>query len=100
MGPVWPECKRQMAPLIVVILETHRPDRIRRSRPFHRVPEDAVEQIFRTLVGLVERQVRPDLAVSIAYIGNHMVKGTSSTEGNPALFGPGATAALEATFTI
>ena len=42
---------------------------------------------------VVERQVRSDMAVSVAYIGNHMVKGTSSTEGNPALYGPGATAA-------
>lgn len=41
----------------------------------------------------VERQVRADLGVSAAYVGNHMIKGTSSTEGNPALFGPGATAA-------
>ena len=41
---------------------------------------------------VVEHQVRSDLAVSLAYIGNHMVKGTSSTEGNPALYGPGATA--------
>ncbi|HTM50973.1 MAG TPA: carboxypeptidase-like regulatory domain-containing protein [Bryobacteraceae bacterium] len=42
---------------------------------------------------VIERQLRSDLAVSLAYIGNHMVKGTSSTEGNPALYGPGATAA-------
>jgi len=41
----------------------------------------------------VERQLRPDLGVSAAYVGNHMIKGTSSTEGNPALFGPGASAA-------
>jgi Carboxypeptidase regulatory-like domain len=42
---------------------------------------------------VIERQIRSDLALSLAYIGNHMVKGTSSTEGNPALYGPGATAA-------
>src|SRR5262249_46376022 len=42
---------------------------------------------------VVERQIRSDLAVSLAYVGNHMVKGTSSLEGNPALYGPGATAA-------
>jgi hypothetical protein len=41
----------------------------------------------------IERQLRADLGVSISYIGNHMIKGTSSTEGNPALYGPGATAA-------
>jgi hypothetical protein len=41
----------------------------------------------------LERQLRSDLGVSLAYVGNHMVKGTSSTEGNPALYQPGATAA-------
>jgi hypothetical protein len=42
---------------------------------------------------LIERQMFSNMAVSLAYVGNHMVKGTSSTEGNPGLFGPGATAA-------
>jgi hypothetical protein len=37
--------------------------------------------------------LRNDLSVSLAYVGNRMIKGTSSTEANPALYGPGATAA-------
>ena len=41
----------------------------------------------------VERQMLAGLGVSAVYVGNHMIKGTSSTEGNPALFGPGASAA-------
>jgi hypothetical protein len=41
----------------------------------------------------LERQAMPGLGVSAAYVGNHMIKGTSSTEGNVAVFGPGATAA-------
>jgi hypothetical protein len=41
----------------------------------------------------VERQLHKDLSVSLAYVGNRMIKGTSSTEANPALYGPGATAA-------
>ncbi len=40
----------------------------------------------------VERQLTRDLGISLAYVGNHMVKGISSTEGNVALYGPGATA--------
>ncbi len=41
----------------------------------------------------VERQIRPDLGLSVAYVGNHMIDGLSSTEGNPAIYGPGATEA-------
>jgi hypothetical protein len=41
----------------------------------------------------IERQVTSGLGVSAGQVGNHMVKGTSSTEGNPALYGSGATAA-------
>ncbi|MGH9469474.1 MAG: carboxypeptidase regulatory-like domain-containing protein, partial [Terriglobia bacterium] len=41
----------------------------------------------------VERQVTQSLGVTLAYVGNHMVKGMSSTEGNPGVYGPGATEA-------
>jgi hypothetical protein len=41
----------------------------------------------------VERQIAPDLGVSLAYVGNHIVKGVTTTEANPAVYRPGATAA-------
>ena len=41
----------------------------------------------------IERQLRKDMGVSLSYIGNRMVKGLSSSEGNPGLYLPGATAA-------
>lgn len=36
-----------------------------------------------------ERQVTRSLGFSVAYIGNHMVKGMDSTEANPAIYIPG-----------
>ncbi len=41
----------------------------------------------------VQRQVLRNTGLTLAYVGNHMVKGMSSTEGNPAIYGPGATEA-------
>lgn len=38
---------------------------------------------------VVERQMTSNMAVSASYIGNHMVKGMDSTEGNPATYIPG-----------
>ena len=40
----------------------------------------------------VERQVQKDMGISLSYIGNRMVKGLSSSEGNPGIYMPGATA--------
>lgn len=37
-----------------------------------------------------EHQVTRDTAISLSYIGNHMIKGMDSTEGNPATYIPGA----------
>lgn len=37
-----------------------------------------------------ERQVIRNMGVSVAYVGNHMVKGMDSTEANPAVYVPGA----------
>lgn len=39
----------------------------------------------------VERQLLRSTGLTISYVGNHMVKGMSSTEGNPAIYKPGAT---------
>ena len=36
----------------------HRPFRIRLARAFHRVPEDAVQQVLGTLIRLLQRQTR------------------------------------------
>lgn len=44
--------QRQVKDSIVVVLEADGPGWIGRLRAFHRVPEDAVKQIFRALVGL------------------------------------------------
>ncbi len=43
----------------------------------------------------VERQFRGELAVSLAYVGNHGVNVMGSRQFNPAIFGPGATVANE-----
>jgi hypothetical protein len=40
----------------------------------------------------MERQLRRDTGVSLSYVGNRMVKGLSSSEGNPGIYRPGATA--------
>jgi len=41
----------------------------------------------------LERQVLPDMAVSLAYVGNRTIGIIGGIEGNPALYSPGATAA-------
>ncbi|HEY3840006.1 MAG TPA: carboxypeptidase regulatory-like domain-containing protein, partial [Bryobacteraceae bacterium] len=43
----------------------------------------------------LERQFKNDLAVSVAYVGNHGVNVMGSRQFNPAIFGPGATVANE-----
>ena len=43
----------------------------------------------------VERQLRQDMAISIAYVGNHGVDIMGSRQFNPALYYPGATTAAE-----
>jgi hypothetical protein len=40
----------------------------------------------------IERQVRRDTAVSLAYVGNHSLKILAGAQVNPAVYGPGATA--------
>jgi hypothetical protein len=40
----------------------------------------------------IERQLTKSIGASLAYVGNHMLKGLSSTEGNPGIYQPGATA--------
>ena len=40
----------------------------------------------------VERQALRDLSVSLGYVGNHSIKILAGTHGNPAVYGPGATA--------
>jgi hypothetical protein len=37
----------------------------------------------------LERQLTSSLGATVAYIGNHMVKGMDSTEANPAVYIPG-----------
>ncbi|HEX4031799.1 MAG TPA: TonB-dependent receptor [Terracidiphilus sp.] len=37
----------------------------------------------------LERQVTRNIGASVAYIGNHMIKGMDSTEANPAIYIPG-----------
>jgi hypothetical protein len=39
----------------------------------------------------MERQIRPDLAVSAAYVGSHSVRIMATYQSNPAVYGPGAT---------
>ena len=41
----------------------------------------------------VERQLRRDLTISAGYLGNHSIGIISGIEGNPSIYGPGATAA-------
>jgi len=41
----------------------------------------------------IERQLRSDLGVSVAYVGNHSIRIMSAYQANPAVYGPGATAA-------
>ena len=41
----------------------------------------------------VERQLRRDLTMSAGYLGNHSIGIISGIEGNPSIYGPGATAA-------
>src|SRR5437588_2867588 len=43
--------------MIVLLMRRDGPGRVRRSRAFHRVPDDPVQQILRALVQLVQRQV-------------------------------------------
>jgi hypothetical protein len=43
----------------------------------------------------IERQLRQDLALSVAYIGNHALNVMGSRQLNPALYYPGATVAQE-----
>ena len=43
----------------------------------------------------VEHQFHNDIAVSVAYVGNHGVNTMGSRQFNPAIFGPGATVANE-----
>jgi outer membrane receptor protein involved in Fe transport len=43
----------------------------------------------------IERQLKNDLAISVAYVGNHGVNIMGSRQFNPAIFGPGATAGNE-----
>jgi len=43
----------------------------------------------------LERQLRKDLAISVAYVGNHGVDIMASRQMNPALYYPGATVAAE-----
>jgi hypothetical protein len=43
----------------------------------------------------LERQLRQDMAISIAYVGNHGVNVMGSRQFNPALYYPGATVAAE-----
>ncbi|MEW5980314.1 MAG: carboxypeptidase-like regulatory domain-containing protein [Acidobacteriota bacterium] len=38
----------------------------------------------------IERQVMPTTSLSVSYVGNHSVKGVEGFDGNPAVFGPGA----------
>lgn len=39
----------------------------------------------------VQRQLFRNTGITLAYVGNHMVKGVGAREGNPAVYGPGAT---------
>lgn len=39
----------------------------------------------------IEHQLPNGIGVGATYVGNHMIKGMSSAEGNPAVYGPGAT---------
>lgn len=41
----------------------------------------------------IERQLLSSLALSVAYVGNHSSKILAATEGNPAVYAPGATTA-------
>jgi hypothetical protein len=40
----------------------------------------------------IERQVRSDTAVSVAYVANHFIRATSALHDNAAIYAPGATA--------
>jgi Carboxypeptidase regulatory-like domain len=40
-----------------------------------------------------EHQLKQGLGLGVTYVGNHMIKGMDATEGNPAVYGPGATVA-------
>ncbi|SFS18220.1 hypothetical protein SAMN05421771_3385 [Granulicella pectinivorans] len=39
----------------------------------------------------LEHQIKAGIGLAATYVGNHMVKGMDSTEGNPGVYGPGAT---------